>query len=115
LSGAYQSSFSSGSYRRKWIDLITPNLVSCETRLQQRHHGVGASQLKILKANKALQLHVEEQLKVFFVGSGGATNYFSIATCYCCLMNVPKHPLPCGHVLALHALKVMEARWNIHW
>lgn len=102
---AYQSNFSSGSYSRQWISLIKKHLISCEAQLQQRHVSRSATQLKVVKENEALQLHVEEQLEVFFVASGGAAEYFSMATCYCCLMNVPEHPLPCGHVLCTPCIK----------
>lgn len=101
----YQSNFSSSSYQRKWIQQIKENLLSCDERLQQRYHSMGASQFKILRGNEAVQLHVEEQLKTFFAEAGGATHYTSMATCYCCLMNVPEHPLPCGHVLCTPCIK----------
>jgi hypothetical protein len=104
--GTYESSFSSASYKKKWTSLIRKHLVSCEKRLRERHYGAGSSQHKNLPdANEALQLHVEEQLRVFFARSGGATTYYSLATCYCCLMNVPEHPLPCGHVLCTPCIK----------
>lgn len=46
----------------------------------------------------ALDLHAE-YLNQFFEAVGPAAAIRSHATCFCCLMDVPEHPLPCGHVL----------------
>jgi hypothetical protein len=104
-SSAYQSNFSQETYQKKWLESIKENLTAFDVRLRQRRHSVGASQFKMLEAEDAFQLHLEEHLKVFFLERGGARNYFSLATCYCCLMKVPQHPLPCGHVLCTDCIK----------
>ncbi|KAK5133613.1 hypothetical protein LTR08_007561 [Meristemomyces frigidus] len=46
----------------------------------------------------ALDIHVEN-LNTFFESVGPAAAICSHATCFCCLMDVPEHPLPCSHVL----------------
>lgn len=102
---AYQSSFSSTQYFKKWVSLIKSSLFSCEARLQQRSHATSDSVSKVPMTDEALRLHVEEHLKDFFIRAGGAMKYFSMATCYCCLMNVPEHPLPCGHVICTPCIK----------
>ncbi|KAK0902288.1 hypothetical protein LTR91_025072 [Friedmanniomyces endolithicus] len=54
----------------------------------------------------ALDLHLGH-LEHFFHAVGPAACMRSHATCFCCVMNVPEHPLPCGHVLCddcIHAL-----------
>ncbi|KAE8444662.1 hypothetical protein EG329_014318 [Mollisiaceae sp. DMI_Dod_QoI] len=103
--GWYQSNFSSDSYGKKWINLIMKDLTACEERLQQRRHSAGSTQYNLLETEDAFHLHVEEKLRVFFRVTGGAEKYTSLATCYCCLMNVPEHPLPCGHVLCTPCIK----------
>jgi hypothetical protein len=103
LSKTYESSFSSSAYQNIWIGLIKKNLTVCEKKLEQKRHSVGASQFKILEVEDAFQLHLQEQLKDFF--QDRANKYFSMSTCYCCLMNVPQHPLPCGHVLCTDCVK----------
>ncbi|KAK5153225.1 hypothetical protein LTS14_007870 [Recurvomyces mirabilis] len=52
----------------------------------------------------ALVLH-EEHLNQFFELVGPASSICSHATCFCCLMDVPEHPLPCGHVLCTACIK----------
>ncbi|KAH9825933.1 Patatin-like phospholipase [Teratosphaeria destructans] len=52
----------------------------------------------------ALDLHIEH-LNSFFEQVGPATSICSHATCFCCLMDVPEHPLPCGHVLCTACIK----------
>jgi len=52
----------------------------------------------------ALELHAE-YLNHFFEAVGPAASICSHATCFCCLMDVPEHPLPCGHVLCTACIK----------
>ncbi|EMD00681.1 hypothetical protein BAUCODRAFT_59422, partial [Baudoinia panamericana UAMH 10762] len=52
----------------------------------------------------ALDLHVE-YLNQFFEAVGPAAAIRSHATCFCCLMDVPEHPLPCGHVFCTACIK----------
>ena len=52
----------------------------------------------------ALDLHIE-YLNNFFEAVGPAASIVSHATCFCCLMDVPEHPLPCGHVLCTACVK----------
>ena len=52
----------------------------------------------------ALDLHIE-YLNQFYETVGPAAAIVSHATCFCCLMDVPEHPLPCGHVLCNACIK----------
>ena len=52
----------------------------------------------------ALDLHAE-YLNHFFEAVGPAGSICSHSTCFCCLMDVPEHPLPCGHVLCTACVK----------
>ena len=52
----------------------------------------------------ALDLHIE-YLNQFYETIGPASSIISHATCFCCLMDVPEHPLPCGHVLCNACIK----------
>lgn len=46
----------------------------------------------------AFDIHVD-RLNRFYKSIGPATWVRSNSTCYCCLMDVPQHALPCGHTL----------------
>ncbi|WPG99958.1 calcium-independent phospholipase a2-gamma [Acrodontium crateriforme] len=52
----------------------------------------------------ALDLHLEH-LNDFFEAVGPASSLCSHATCFCCLMDVPEQPLPCGHVFCMACIK----------
>ncbi|KAK3115116.1 hypothetical protein LTR53_005893, partial [Teratosphaeriaceae sp. CCFEE 6253] len=52
----------------------------------------------------ALELHAE-YLNQFFEAIGPAAAICSHSTCFCCLMDVPEHPLPCGHVICTACIK----------
>ncbi|KAK3707125.1 hypothetical protein LTR37_012294 [Vermiconidia calcicola] len=52
----------------------------------------------------ALDLHIE-YLNHFFEAVGPAASICSHSTCFCCLMDVPEHPLPCGHVICTACIK----------
>ncbi|KAF2211774.1 hypothetical protein CERZMDRAFT_42792 [Cercospora zeae-maydis SCOH1-5] len=52
----------------------------------------------------ALDLHIE-YINQFFEAVGPASSMVSHATCFCCLMDVPEHALPCGHVLCTACIK----------
>jgi predicted acylesterase/phospholipase RssA len=52
----------------------------------------------------ALDLHIE-YINNFFEQVGPASSICSHATCFCCLMDVPEHALPCGHVICTACIK----------
>jgi len=59
-----------------------------------------------------LEAH-SQNMKSFFNGIGGATDdYVSHTTCFCCLLQMPEHPLPCGHVLCTHCIKAYGRTQN---
>ena len=41
----------------------------------------------------------------FFQRLGGASNFVSHSTCFCCLRDLAEHPLPCGHILCSACIK----------
>jgi hypothetical protein len=101
--GTYRSTFSSDAYYFKWQKLLRQHLTAAETRLQAKRHSTGASQFRISEVDDAFELHQQYRVKEFF--QGRARKYISLATCYCCLMHVPEHPLTCGHVLCTDCVK----------
>jgi hypothetical protein len=100
--GTYHSSFSRDSYI-KWQELLRKDLTAADRRLQEKRHSTGASQVRISEVDDAFELHQQCHVMPFFRGK--ARKYISLATCYCCLMHVPEHPLTCGHVLCTDCVK----------
>ncbi|KAF4554319.1 Hypothetical protein D9617_4g000720 [Elsinoe fawcettii] len=58
----------------------------------------------VLDQQVALSLHKDYQ-RQFFTSVGVAAKLFSHSSCFVCLMHVPSHPLPCGHVLCSACVK----------
>jgi hypothetical protein len=58
----------------------------------------------------AAQIHSYDVMPYFYrcaTDRGrGAHKYNSHTACFCCLFEIPQHPLPCGHVICTPCLKV---------
>lgn len=101
--GDYCSTFSSDVFCVKWQELLRQHLTAAETWLQEKRYSAGESQFRISEVDDAFELHQQYRVKPFFQGK--ARKYTSLATCYCCLMHVPEHPLTCGHALCMDCVK----------
>ena len=63
----------------------------------------------------AYDLHKECMGRFFRSYQGfNAPRYISLTTCYCCLMEVPEHPLQCGHVLCTGCIKAYGYQHDSH-
>jgi hypothetical protein len=91
--GDYQSEFSADTFRRDFRDMIYNNLQQLLNRLGQMR-GPNTTE-----AQDAAEIHSKLILKPFFRHLGDVKNFQSHSICFCCLMALPEHPLPCGHVL----------------
>jgi hypothetical protein len=91
--GDYQSEFSADTFRRDFRDMIYNNLQQLLNRLGQMRGP------KTTEAQDAAEIHSKLILQPFFQHLGEVKNFQSHSICFCCLMALPEHPLPCGHVL----------------
>ncbi|KAK4551312.1 hypothetical protein LTR86_011241 [Recurvomyces mirabilis] len=83
----------------RWKDQLSASIESLRLEFAYDHEQVSTLlHDDISDATIALDLHLTH-LQHFFGLVGPAGLIRSHATCFCCLMNVPEHPLPCGHVL----------------
>lgn len=90
-SGEYVPSFHYNRDLRQWIQCL-------EREMGRIEHAKDANR-PILNAEIATPtLHVEN-LRTFYSNVGSASDFKSHCTCFCCLREVPLHPLTCGHVL----------------
>jgi hypothetical protein len=92
--GAYESDFSPDSFQDEWLQLLQADIHKLQDDLGNRLIRYRDHTEKTL----ASELH-QEVMKTFYSRLGGAENFKSHATCFCCLREPPEHPLPCGHVL----------------
>jgi len=92
--GAYESNFSADLHRDFFQYCIYNNLRSLLDQLYQATTSDFSRE-----AEEAAALHQEKVLTSFFHHLGGARKFVSFTACLCCLINVPEHILPCGHLL----------------
>jgi hypothetical protein len=67
----------------------------------------------------ATELHLE-RVNEFYSHLGPLINYANHAACFCCLRELPEHPLPCGHVLCTlcvrsFAFKKNSQSYSMQW
>ena len=103
--GDYQASLDTGFVTR-WKAQLRAAIGSVQRdfsyELEQLSQSVDVQ--TIPEERIALDLHIE-YVNTFFEAVGPASSICSHATCFCCLMDVPEHPLPCGHVICTACIK----------
>jgi hypothetical protein len=88
-----------------WIDELENELCSIENKLStELKRRQSLSQVRTLEFRNALERH-KAFLERFYSDFSLATDDFSLSTCFCCLLEVPQHPLPCGHLLCAACVK----------
>jgi hypothetical protein len=92
-----------------WINELDNELCSIENKLsteleRRRSQSSDSGQVRTLDFRNALEQH-EKLLERFYSNPSLAPNNFSLSTCFCCLLEVPQHPLPCGHLLCAACVK----------
>jgi hypothetical protein len=92
--GDYQTVFSFEQQLPRWLGMVKTRVLEDQEELRRRDDANKA----ISSTKHALAIH-RERMEVFFTEVGGAQRYISHLTCFCCLKNVPEHPLQCGHIL----------------
>ena len=110
--GEYQAAFDS-SFVHRWKAQLRSAIeglhrdFSYELEQASQSHDTNA----IPEERIALDLHIE-YLNNFFEAVGPAASIVSHSTCFCCLMDVPEHPLPCGHVLCTACIKAYGRQYK---
>ena len=117
-SGPYESEFSCFNFSDQWQIFLKKRLQEIEARFQERRN---ASMPRIdspLTGNDrmlAYDLHKECMGRFFRSYNGyNASRFIILTTCYCCLMEVPEHPLQCGHVLCTGCIKAYGYQYDSH-
>jgi patatin-like phospholipase/acyl hydrolase/energy-coupling factor transporter ATP-binding protein EcfA2 len=98
--GDYQSSFAPQVYRAQFRDDIYAALAKLLEELQQ-----ATSDSSHLELEQAAHIHRDSVLKNFFNHLRGPKEFVSHTACFSCLVSIPEHPLPCGHVLCTPCVK----------
>ena len=116
--GPYESAFSSFDFAETWKNFLKNQLQEIETAFQERRNANMPSKDEPLTNNDkfmAYDLHMKA-MELFFSSYKGynARKFISLTTCYGCLMEVPEHPLQCGHVLCTGCIKTYGHQHESH-
>ncbi|OCL08712.1 hypothetical protein AOQ84DRAFT_339905 [Glonium stellatum] len=97
-SGDYESDpiFSNHNIEQ-WIDRISKSVQGVQVELRRRLASKPGDERVPDEVKHMWPLH-QTHIQSFFEKYGSA-DFFSQSTCFACLIAVPEHPLPCGHVL----------------
>ena len=117
-SGPYESAFSSFNFSDNWIAFLKDRLQRIEAEFQEKRNATVPKKDNPLTANDrilAYNLH-KKYMGSFFRSYEGfdASTFISLTTCFCCLMEVPEHPLQCGHVLCTQCVKAYGFQYDSH-
>jgi patatin-like phospholipase/acyl hydrolase len=100
--GEYISKFTYTNLHPIWMKNIESDLENLERKLQDLKGEYKTQSL--LDDCLALQLH-SQSATALYDQIGSSALFLSHMTCFSCLMAVPQHPLPCGHVLCTKCIK----------
>jgi len=117
-SGPYESASSSFKFSDQWEILLKHRLQEIEAEFQEERNATVPKKDDPLTVNDkilAYDLHKKCMGRFFRSYEGyNASKYISLTTCYCCLMEVPEHPLQCGHVLCTRCVKAYDYQHDSH-
>ena len=107
-SGNYISPFSSFKFADIWKGHIKSHLQQIEYEFKDMRNSIlpnrdGLTNQDISLAYKSHLKRMERFYKSFEGYTAGG--YVSLTTCFSCLMEVPEHPLQCGHVFCTGCIK----------
>ena len=117
-SGPYESAFSSFNFSDQWKIFLKNRLQEIEAEFQEKRNATVPKKDDPLTVNDrilAYDLHKKCMGRFFRSYEGyNALKFISLTTCYCCLMEVPEHPLQCGHVLCTGCIKAYGYQHDSH-
>ena len=116
--GDYLSTFSCFNFSEQWKIFIKKRLQEIETEFQEKRNATVPRDDNPLTVNDrtlAYDLHKGCMGRFFRSYDGyNALRFINLTTCYCCLMEVPEHPLQCGHVLCTGCIKAYGYQHDSH-
>lgn len=98
--GPFRSTFNA-AFGDKWVALIADHLDTYQKELTYSIENGGRGTSNLLH----MQQSHSRRLESFFESFDSTEPVRSHTTCLCCLMQMPKHPLPCGHVLCTECIR----------
>ena len=116
--GDYESAFTCFDFSDQWKIFLKKRLQEIEAEFQEKRNATLPRNDSPVSANDrilAYELH-KQYMGDFFRSYKGhnASSFISLTTCYCCLMEVPEHPLQCRHVLCTGCIKAYGYQHDSH-
>lgn len=100
-----QNDFTVESYQIEWHKLLDTKLHDMRRRLDER----AAKEPRIDEEQASVELH-HQLLEAFYANMEDlAASLTNPSACFCCLRELPEHPLPCGHILCTPCVKSFAA------
>ena len=99
-SGQYQSSFSFESHLQFWR-----NSIIADIEKTQKGTAEDIRQRPTVSEKDLVAISHRQTVQRFFYKLKGPRQFISHSACFCCLRNMPEHPLQCGHVLCTSCIK----------
>jgi hypothetical protein len=93
--GQFKGTFTFDSFEGKWRRYLQDRVHKLQQEIRDSLAGHSLDEGKV-PADKHRRI-----MRRFYHRLGGAHHFNSHYTCFCCLTEMPKYPLPCGHVLCL--------------
>jgi GTPase SAR1 family protein len=90
--GPYSPEFDADAFFDTWMKQIAKELAGLETKLRQPGDDDDTDQKEVFRLHREVIGSHKSSL-------GTTAGFFSHATCFCCVRQIPEHVLPCGHVL----------------
>ena len=94
--GSYEPAFPIERFFESWMKQIIDQLSEVEADFKERKSASRIDEAASSDYEIVTKLHAQRLEALFSYRNG---KFFSLVTCYCCLMNIPQHPLSCGHAL----------------
>lgn len=99
--GQYSSTFLAEKYKADWLREVLQGTIKLEQYLQQKEVDDSKDNLDPYGVRDFHNTTISQS----FADIGDATRYLSHTTCFCCLKEIPRHGLPCGHVLCTACIR----------
>jgi hypothetical protein len=100
-SGPYMSDFTYENFYETWLETLRKDVEQAQQALMDCRHQADQDPTN---EKRVLRLHSSEMAK-FYGEFGPARDLRSHTACFSCLMEMPKHVLPCSHVLCTSCIK----------
>lgn len=108
-SGVYRSAndFTEMNFAIEWHAMLNTNLEHIREQMDRMITG----EIAMEEETAAEDLHLK-RMNEFYCNLGDLSTYVHHAACFCCLRELPEHPLPCGHVLCTACVKSFARKKN---